>query len=452
MIDLKLIDSCYSNIFGIDLKSFHRQKFEDCEAELSPEVLNRPILFEDYKSKSFELIVHDGMIYLLGDRSCYPCSPLVRSVYGIHWVPIILLPSGEQFRTENDIRNSGALYMNDFINVLNEIDDKLILMYLEKFSKSFFKNSWFSSAFHRKVITTREFSFDFIYQYLKENHLLTMFELSLMSILKNDELNYKNLLYSLNFDNIPSKSYSFVSFLAKEFRLSKSLKEIVKSDDFLFFLKSLSNKELYDFFEVDFIYNHIFIDKITDENLLDIFQIDIVRRYYNPTDPNRKGINEVLDELNITKPLLSEFNSRILKNIRNLENTIRKNKGYPEIGGIYRELIVFNFFSEKLSNYTVTAQFSPKWLGRQRFDVYIHELNIAIEYNGKQHYESIDFFGGKDGLILNIKRDKIKEEKCISNNCKFYVIRYDEDIKIRMNEILHDIRAFEDVKLTVSAE
>lgn len=444
MVDIDLIESSYINEYGVDLKAFHKKKFENCVADLSPEVLSRPIIFDDYISSSFELIIHQGLIYLMGDKSCYPCSPLVRSVYGIHWVPIMLFPNGKAFQTENSIYNSAVLYINDITNLVEEIEDKYLLFYLENFSKSFSQNQWYTRSFIRKVITSRGYSFSFVYGYLKEKELLTMFELSLISILNNEYLNYDDLLHSLNFDNLPSKSFSHISFLGKEFKLSKSLKEIINSDDFIIFVKNLSNEELSAFFEVDFVYNHVNIDKINDQNILDVFQINVYQRYYDPSNFNY--LNEMyvkmtsnLEYLNITKDLLSEFNKRVLKNIRSLENSIRKNKGYPEVGGNYRELVVYNFFKKRLPHYTVIAQHSPKWLERQRFDVFISELNVAIEYNGKQHYEAIDFFGGEDGLMLNIKRDKIKEARCLSNDCKLYIIRYDENLFNRMEEIISEI-------------
>ena len=39
-------------------------------------------------------------------------------------------------------------------------------------------------------------------------------------------------------------------------------------------------------------------------------------------------------------------------------------------------------------------QYAPDWLKRQKIDIYIPSLRIAIEYQGKQHYEPVEFFGG----------------------------------------------------------
>lgn len=62
-------------------------------------------------------------------------------------------------------------------------------------------------------------------------------------------------------------------------------------------------------------------------------------------------------------------------------------------------------------------------------------LKCLIEYQGEQHFESIDFFGGKAGL-LNIQRtDKIKRDYCKIKNIPLYIISYLENIK----EILDSI-------------
>lgn len=46
------------------------------------------------------------------------------------------------------------------------------------------------------------------------------------------------------------------------------------------------------------------------------------------------------------------------------------------------------------------------------FDFYFPELNILIEYDGKQHFEEIKKFGGEKGHLLLKKHDKMKNEYC----------------------------------------
>ena len=43
-------------------------------------------------------------------------------------------------------------------------------------------------------------------------------------------------------------------------------------------------------------------------------------------------------------------------------------------------------------------------------------LNALVEYDGKQHYEPIDWFGGEEQFQQQVLRDKIKDEYCKKNN------------------------------------
>lgn len=58
------------------------------------------------------------------------------------------------------------------------------------------------------------------------------------------------------------------------------------------------------------------------------------------------------------------------------------------------------------------------------FDFYLPDHNILIEANGKQHYESIEFYGGEKMFELRKKRDKIKREYAKKNNIKLLEIPY----------------------------
>jgi len=82
----------------------------------------------------------------------------------------------------------------------------------------------------------------------------------------------------------------------------------------------------------------------------------------------------------------------------------------------------------KFSNLTVISQASPHWLGRQRFDIYLPEINLAIEYNGVQHYKAVDLFGGEQGLIQTQQRDFEKRTKCELNNCDLLIVDGNYDV------------------------
>lgn len=60
------------------------------------------------------------------------------------------------------------------------------------------------------------------------------------------------------------------------------------------------------------------------------------------------------------------------------------------------------------------------------FDFYLPEFNICIEFNGKQHYESIGWFGGEEALKNTILRDNIKKEFCLNNGIELFTLKYDQ--------------------------
>lgn len=70
------------------------------------------------------------------------------------------------------------------------------------------------------------------------------------------------------------------------------------------------------------------------------------------------------------------------------------------------------------------------------FDFYLPQHNICIEYNGKQHYEPIDFFGGEDAFKIRQQHDKIKKNYCRSNGINLLCISYQQDIEKELNKFL----------------
>ena len=61
-----------------------------------------------------------------------------------------------------------------------------------------------------------------------------------------------------------------------------------------------------------------------------------------------------------------------------------------------------------------------------RFDFYLLDYNIPIEYQGIQHYEPIKAFGGKKAFKRRQKRDKIKQKYCQKNKIPLIAIPYTE--------------------------
>lgn len=73
-------------------------------------------------------------------------------------------------------------------------------------------------------------------------------------------------------------------------------------------------------------------------------------------------------------------------------------------------------------------QYQAEWLGRQSLDIFIPSLNMGIEYQGRQHYEAIDFFGGKEGFEKRKELDSRKKELCLKNNVRLLEWNYNMEI------------------------
>lgn len=63
-----------------------------------------------------------------------------------------------------------------------------------------------------------------------------------------------------------------------------------------------------------------------------------------------------------------------------------------------------------------------------RFDFHLPEYNLLIEYDGRQHYESVRFFGTEEDAETVLKKtqesDKIKNQYCKDNNINLLRIPY----------------------------
>ena len=70
------------------------------------------------------------------------------------------------------------------------------------------------------------------------------------------------------------------------------------------------------------------------------------------------------------------------------------------------------------------------------FDFYLPNYNICIEFQGDQHFNPVDFFGGIIKFEDLQKRDKIKETYCINNNIRLLLISDIKDIEKIIKELL----------------
>ena len=78
----------------------------------------------------------------------------------------------------------------------------------------------------------------------------------------------------------------------------------------------------------------------------------------------------------------------------------------------------------------ILREATPRWLGQQRLDIYLPELELAIEHQGEQHYRPIGAFGGEQAFTKTLERDKRKRVLCQENGITVVEIRFDTPLTI----------------------
>lgn len=74
-----------------------------------------------------------------------------------------------------------------------------------------------------------------------------------------------------------------------------------------------------------------------------------------------------------------------------------------------------------------------------RYDFYIPSMGILIEYNGRQHYEPVDYFGGDEAYKTQVKNDTLKRQ-------------YAEDKNYTLLEIPHTVKDIDKISEIISEE
>jgi very-short-patch-repair endonuclease len=108
---------------------------------------------------------------------------------------------------------------------------------------------------------------------------------------------------------------------------------------------------------------------------------------------------------------------------------------------------VYKFIRDKFINDKVYYQYRNKEiLGNLTFDVFIENKKIAIEYQGRQHYEPINRFGGLKSFEKTKARDKLKQDLSLKNGIKILYVSFDNKVKKYDKSIIDN---FEDLETEI---
>lgn len=134
--------------------------------------------------------------------------------------------------------------------------------------------------------------------------------------------------------------------------------------------------------------------------------------------------------------LLGAFSSEL----RAAEDSFRRARAIAEIGrGWASETALVDLVR---SIYPAAVhQWRPAFLGMQSVDIYVPSLNLAIEYQGEQHYRAISRFGGEEGFEATRSHDERKRRLLASNGVRLLEWRYDRPLY--RDEVESALREFE---------
>ena len=106
------------------------------------------------------------------------------------------------------------------------------------------------------------------------------------------------------------------------------------------------------------------------------------------------------------------------------ENAFRFRRGIPEIGrGWVSEATLYDLVKARRPD--AIHQWRPSFLGLLSVDIYVPSERLAIEYQGQQHFDPVDLFGGDEALAKTQARDSRKRALLSAEGVRLFEWRYD---------------------------
>lgn len=149
-----------------------------------------------------------------------------------------------------------------------------------------------------------------------------------------------------------------------------------------------------------------------------------IREKYDDMDPLPPGEQEELNEL---KKEFKENSKRVSDAI---ENEVRGTVGHHEKGSRWTsETLLTQLVESRYGDeYTIKRHHRPDWLDGLELDIYLVEANVGVEYQGVQHYEAVEHWGGEEALEERQERDKRKKQLCKDLDVELVEVRHNEEL------------------------
>lgn len=114
---------------------------------------------------------------------------------------------------------------------------------------------------------------------------------------------------------------------------------------------------------------------------------------------------------------------------RVMENLVRERFGFRPMGsGSTGESILFQIVKRIFPREPVHRCSRPDFLEGLELDVFLPSRSLAFEFQGQQHYEPVEHWGGSSALEDLRKRDKRKRTLCKKHGIGLIEIRFDDPL------------------------
>lgn len=131
---------------------------------------------------------------------------------------------------------------------------------------------------------------------------------------------------------------------------------------------------------------------------------------------------------------------------KKVENIAREEFGYKKVGEAWvSETLLFQLICRIFPDQEVLRHFRPDWLDGLELDIFIPSENIAIEYQGQQHFHPVAVWGGRSGLEALKRRDRLKASICREKGVSLVQYLYtepltEEHLRNRLREEGHETK------------
>lgn len=127
-------------------------------------------------------------------------------------------------------------------------------------------------------------------------------------------------------------------------------------------------------------------------------------------------------------------------------NNILSGKGCPKCNQSHGELQIENYLHDNIINFVRQYTFADcKNIKPLPFDFYLTDYNLCIEYDGIQHFEPVEIFGGDDAFKKQQYNDNIKTNYCLEHNIGLIRIAYNQNIETELDNFFNNTKLIKEV-------